>query len=113
MVRRHPVGPPCSPPPRAWRARLANARAPRTRASEAQAKARGLEPDTEKIEAMRNATLKKFEEESSPYFATARLWDDGILDPRHTRQALAVALSVAHNVDFVSPGMSSQGVFRF
>lgn len=81
--------------------------------SEAQAKARGLEPDTEKIEAMRNATLKKFEEESSPYFATARLWDDGILDPRHTRQALAVALSVAHNVDFVSPGMSSQGVFRF
>jgi 3-methylcrotonyl-CoA carboxylase beta subunit len=81
--------------------------------SEAQAKARGLEPDKDKIETMRRAVQQQFEEESSPYFATARLWDDGIIDPRHTREALSVALSVAHNVDFVSPGMGSQGVFRF
>lgn len=81
--------------------------------TEAQARSKGQEPDTARIEAERSATLAKFDKESSPYFATARLWDDGILDPRHTREALAVALSVAHNVDFVSPGMSSQGVFRF
>lgn len=81
--------------------------------SEAQARARGKEPDMEKIEKMRQVTEQKFEHESSPYFATARLWDDGIIDPRHTRQALALALSVAHNKDFVSPGMPSQGVFRF
>ena len=81
--------------------------------SEAQARARGKEPDTERIEAMRKATLRKFEQESSAYYATARLWDDGILDPRHTREALCVALSVAHNQDFASQGMATQGVFRF
>jgi 3-methylcrotonyl-CoA carboxylase beta subunit len=81
--------------------------------SEAQARARGKEPDMKRIEMMRQATEAKFEEESSPYYATARLWDDGILDPRHTREALSVALSVAHNQDFVSPGMPTQGVFRF
>lgn len=81
--------------------------------SEMQAKARGKEPNMEKIEAMKQATITKFEAESSPYYATARLWDDGILDPRHTREALSIALSVVHNKDFVTPGMSSQGVFRF
>lgn len=81
--------------------------------TEAQAKARGKVVDTARIEAMRQATEAKFEEESSAYYATARLWDDGILDPRQTREALAVALSVAHNKDFVSPGMGCQGVFRF
>jgi len=81
--------------------------------SEARARARGKEPDQEKIEKMREATRAKFEHESSPYFATARLWDDGIIDPRDTRACLSVALSVAHNIDFVNTGMPSQGVFRF
>ena len=81
--------------------------------SEAQARARGKEPDMERIEKMRKSTEEKFEHESSPYYATARLWDDGIIDPRETRQALAVALAVAHNKDFVSGGMPTQGVFRF
>ncbi|MFA5504803.1 MAG: carboxyl transferase domain-containing protein [Vulcanimicrobiota bacterium] len=81
--------------------------------AEAQSRARGQEPDQAKLETLRQATEARFEAESSPYFATARLWDDGILDPRHTREALAVALSVAHNRDFVSEGMPTQGVFRF
>lgn len=37
--------------------------------------------------------LDKYDEESSPYYATARLWDDGILDPAQTRQALALAFA--------------------
>ncbi len=37
----------------------------------------------------------KYEEEGSPYFSTARLWDDGIIDPRDTRRVLALTLSVA------------------
>ena len=49
---------------------------------------------------------------SSPYYATARLWDDGILDPRDTRHALSVGLSVAHNVDYLSAGPPRYGVFR-
>ncbi|MEW6277139.1 MAG: carboxyl transferase domain-containing protein [Candidatus Eremiobacterota bacterium] len=63
-------------------------------------------------EAALEATRRKFEEEASPYYATARLWDDGLLDPRDTRRALSIGLSVAHNVDFVSPGAPRYGVFR-
>lgn len=81
--------------------------------AEEQARARGLEPDMEQIEAQRAGLKAKIEAESSPYYATARLWDDGILDPRQTRAALSVALSVAHNVDFASSGPPSHGVFRF
>ncbi|WP_130618615.1 carboxyl transferase domain-containing protein [Dyella amyloliquefaciens] len=41
--------------------------------------------------------LEQFEEQSSPYYATARLWDDGIIDPAQTRQVLGLALSAALN----------------
>jgi len=78
----------------------------------AQAQRKGIEPDTKSIEMVQMMTRQKFETESSPYYATARLWDDGIIDPRHTRQALALGLSVAHNVDFISGGAARYGVFR-
>ncbi len=39
----------------------------------------------------------KYEEEGNPFFSTARLWDDGILDPRQTRDALALALAATLN----------------
>ncbi|MCB8937820.1 MAG: methylcrotonoyl-CoA carboxylase [Ardenticatenaceae bacterium] len=79
---------------------------------ESAARRRGIEPDKTTIEAMQMMTRQKFEQESDPYYATARLWDDGILDPRDTRRALSVGLSVAHNVDFVTPGQPHYGVFR-
>ncbi len=41
--------------------------------------------------------LEKYARESDPYYATARLWDDGILDPAQTRMALGLAFSVALN----------------
>jgi len=41
--------------------------------------------------------LKKYEYEASPYFSTARLWDDGILDPLETREALALGISMSLN----------------
>lgn len=44
--------------------------------------------------------LEQYERESSPYFATARLWDDGILDPLQTRVALALAFSTTLNAPF-------------
>ena len=46
--------------------------------------------------------------EGSPYYSTARLWDDGILDPAATRQALALGLSAAFN----APIRAKFGVFR-
>jgi acetyl-CoA carboxylase carboxyltransferase component len=53
--------------------------------------------------------LDKYEHEGSPYYATARLWDDGILDPIDTRRVLGLALSAALN----KPKTETQfGVFR-
>ncbi|MDD9729973.1 carboxyl transferase domain-containing protein [Mameliella sp. AT18] len=42
-------------------------------------------------------TLEMFEEQSHPLYASARLWDDGIVDPRKTRQVLALSLRAALN----------------
>lgn len=53
--------------------------------------------------------LEKYEREGSPYHSTARLWDDGVIDPADSRQVLGLALSVVLN----SPvGERSFGVFR-
>ncbi len=53
--------------------------------------------------------LKKYETESSAYYSTARLWDDGIIDPRDTRRALALGLGASFNSPWEKLG---QGVFR-
>lgn len=47
--------------------------------------------------AFKAPTLKKYEEESSCYYSSARLWDDGIIDPKDTRRVLALALSATCN----------------
>ncbi|HHY56970.1 MAG TPA: methylcrotonoyl-CoA carboxylase [Chloroflexi bacterium] len=47
--------------------------------------------------AFKQPILDKYEREGSPYYATARLWDDGILDPAETRQVLGLALSACLN----------------
>jgi 3-methylcrotonyl-CoA carboxylase beta subunit len=57
----------------------------------------------------RRPTLEKYEQEGNPYYSTARLWDDGILDPAETRSVLGLALSVVLN----SPREEGKfGVFR-
>jgi acetyl-CoA carboxylase carboxyltransferase component len=60
-------------------------------------------------QAIRAPILDKYEREGSPYYSTARLWDDGILDPAETRQALALGLSAAFNAPIPDPKF---GVFR-
>ncbi|MBI4266502.1 MAG: methylcrotonoyl-CoA carboxylase [Acidobacteria bacterium] len=60
-------------------------------------------------QAIRQPILDKYEREGSPYYSTARLWDDGILDPAQTRQALALGLSAAYNAP-IPP--AKFGVFR-
>jgi acetyl-CoA carboxylase carboxyltransferase component len=59
--------------------------------------------------AIRAPILEKYEREGSPYYSTARLWDDGILDPAETRQTLALGLSAAFNAPIPEPKF---GVFR-
>jgi acetyl-CoA carboxylase carboxyltransferase component len=66
-----------------------------------------LEPRDE--QAIRQPILDKYELEGSPYYSTARIWDDGILDPVETRSALALGLSAAFNAPIPPPKF---GVFR-
>lgn len=66
---------------------------------------KGLENPTEEAVRAAEAAFKKpvldqYEQESSPYYATARLWDDGILDPAQSREALALAFSITTNAPF-------------
>jgi acetyl-CoA carboxylase carboxyltransferase component len=55
------------------------------------------------------AIRAKYEEEGSPYYSTARLWDDGIIDPLDTRRVLALGLSAALNAPIPE---TTFGVFR-
>jgi 3-methylcrotonyl-CoA carboxylase beta subunit len=60
-------------------------------------------------DAIRRPILEKYEAEGSPYYSTARVWDDGILDPAQTRQAVALGVSAAFNAPIPPPKF---GVFR-
>ena len=55
-------------------------------------------------------TLEKYELESSVYYSSARLWDDGVLDPIETRAALA--LGIASSMNAPIPAQANFGVFR-
>jgi acetyl-CoA carboxylase carboxyltransferase component len=70
----------------------------------------GKPPMTEgEVAEFERPTLEKYETEGSPYYSTARLWDDGVLDPAETRTALALALSASFNAPIPE---SEFGVFR-
>jgi len=60
-------------------------------------------------DAIRQPILEKYEHEGSPYYSTARLWDDGIIDPVDTRRTLALGLSAAYNAPIPD---AKFGVFR-
>jgi 3-methylcrotonyl-CoA carboxylase beta subunit len=59
--------------------------------------------------AFKQPVLDQYEREGHPYFATARLWDDGIITPQETRRVVALALSAALNAPIPEPRF---GVFR-
>lgn len=66
--------------------------------------------DETKLELGRKMLEDQIQRESDCYFATARLWDDGIIDPRDTRTVVAIALSAAYNAPV--QGTMEWGVFR-
>ena len=53
--------------------------------------------------------IERYEAEGHPYFASARLWDDGVIDPAQTRMVLALSISAALNAPIKD---STFGVFR-
>jgi 3-methylcrotonyl-CoA carboxylase beta subunit len=61
------------------------------------------------VAAIREPILEEYRRQSSAYYSTSQLWDDGILDPPDTRNALAMAISVALNAPIDRP---HYGVFR-
>lgn len=70
----------------------------------------GRDYDEEADADMRAAIEDQIDRESTALFATGRLWDDGIIDPRDTRTVLGIALSAAHSAPV--RGSESFGVFR-
>jgi acetyl-CoA carboxylase carboxyltransferase component len=66
--------------------------------------------DEEADAELRAAIEGQIEEESTALFATGRLWDDGIIDPRDTRTVLGIALSAVHGAPVT--GTDGFGVFR-
>ncbi len=66
--------------------------------------------DGEADSALRKAVERQIEAESYAYYATARVWDDGIIDPRDTRTVLGICLSLVHSGPI--EGAPGYGVFR-
>jgi len=73
------------------------------------AEARGSNWSREEEEAFRAEIRSRYETQGHPYYSTARLWDDGIIDPADTRRVLAQALAAAAH----APGKPTRyGIFR-
>ena len=64
---------------------------------------------TEEDSAFRTGILEQYDTEGHPFYASARLWDDGVIDPADTRQVVALGISAALNAP-VEP--TRYGVFR-
>ena len=70
---------------------------------------KGGEWSAEDEAAFKQPTIDMFEEQSHPLYASARLWDDGVIDPRKTRDVLALSLSASLNAEIEETRF---GVFR-
>jgi 3-methylcrotonyl-CoA carboxylase beta subunit len=74
-----------------------------------QLEAAGQKMSDKEKEDFKAPTIEKYTRESSAYYSTARLWDDGIIDPTQTRRVLALGISASFNKQWPE---KSQGVFR-
>jgi 3-methylcrotonyl-CoA carboxylase beta subunit len=74
-----------------------------------QLEARGQPWSSADEEAFKQPIREQYEDQGNPYYATARLWDDGVIDPKDTRMVLGLALSAAANAPLPPVGY---GVFR-
>jgi len=62
-----------------------------------QLKAKGSDWPTDDEESFKRPIREQYERQGHPYYSSARLWDDGVIDPKDTRRVLALALAVARN----------------
>lgn len=81
-----------------------------TQVAQAKSKREGKQWSEEEVKAFHNKMVEKYAKESHAYYSSARLWDDGVIDPTQTRQVLGLSLSAALNAPVIK---STQfGVFR-
>ena len=64
---------------------------------------------SEDEESFKDPIRQQYEDQGNPYYSTARLWDDGIIDPLDTRRVLALGISAALNAPIPE---TTFGVFR-
>lgn len=69
----------------------------------------GVQMTQEQMDKILNPIRSKYEKEASPYYASARLWDDGIIHMRNTRSQLAASLSVTLNAPLLE---TTTGIYR-
>merc|ERR1719464_650866 len=74
-----------------------------------QRKREGKEWTQEEEDALKKPIIARFEAEGSPYFSSARLWDDGVIDPADSRKVLGLSLSAALNAPMEK---TKFGIFR-
>jgi acetyl-CoA carboxylase carboxyltransferase component len=68
--------------------------------------AKGVTMSQEDQDAFRNPIREKYEAEANAYYSSARLWDDGIIDPHDTRRVLGLALEICRNAPVEPAGFS-------
>ncbi len=73
----------------------------------------GVEPDPQQLDVLEQSTAKKLDEGSHALFGTARLWDDGLIDPRDTRRVVGEALAICQEGDERMMQSNSFGISRF
>ena len=75
-----------------------------------QAAEKAFEYDKEQAEQMRQYMMMEVEKKSNAMYATGQLWDDGVIDPRDTRNYIGCCLNVVHQNAFSSDNQF--GIFR-
>jgi 3-methylcrotonyl-CoA carboxylase beta subunit len=69
----------------------------------AQLKRGGIEPDQQQLEAIRAQVLANYQDQTSAYYTSSEIWDDGIIDPAATRNALGISITASLNTPFGDP----------
>jgi geranyl-CoA carboxylase beta subunit len=80
--------------------------------AEAKQKAMGIEPDEKVLEMLQQSTAQKLDSQSTALYGTARLWDDGIIDPRDTRHVVACVLDICREASQRPLNSNTFGVAR-
>jgi 3-methylcrotonyl-CoA carboxylase beta subunit len=70
---------------------------------------KGIEWSAEEEQALKKPIIDQFEKQAHPYYASARLWDDGIIAPSETRNILGIAISASLNAPIED---TTFGIFR-